>query len=111
MYTDKKVLIGFILGIALGCIFIGIVYDKMHRDNEMLRSDLYEQTQQTHEWMDRYETLSTDTEDYMDACIERNRLSDVIRCHIAEDSCQRCVDLLNDFDIDIDTLGNWSYCY
>ena len=99
MYTDKKVLIGFVLGIALGCIFIGIVYDKMHRS-------LLEQTQQTHWWMQRFEQVSN----------QRDILSDVIRCHADEglDSCD-IVDMADDFLSDIGyskyDLGNWAYCY
>ncbi len=107
MYTDKKVLIGFILGIALGCIFIGIVYDKMHRENEMLNESLLKQTQSTHMWMQRFEQVEN----------ERNILSDVIRCHAdehLEDSCD-VIDMADDFLSDVGRtkydLGNWSYCY
>lgn len=109
MYTDKKVLIGFILGIALGCVFIGIIYDKMYRDNEMLQSDLYEQTQQTHEWMQRYQQV----------CDERDVLSDCIRAFHDEQECEEhgdpiysvCHDIMPAINRDTTDLGNWSYCY
>ncbi len=107
---NKRVLIAFICGAFIGCLYTCILADiTMKYEHEMLKSSLYEQTQQTHEWMNRFE----------EACNERDILSDCIRAFHDEQECEEhgdpiysvCHDIMPAINRDTTDLGNWSYCY
>ena len=105
MYTDKKVLIGAVLGILLGCLFVGIYADKLYRENKMLKSSLYEQTQQTHEWMRRFASASK----------ERDLVSDIIHAKMDYEAAgiNKSMSEVTDEFLSDTTLTSidWSYCY
>ena len=104
MKPDWKAIICAICGICIGCLFMGIYAD---RQITKLETSLYEQTQSTHQWIQRYETTS----------VERDVLADIIHAKMdyeLEGDTIGITNVADEFlpiiDQDVKTL-NWSYCY